>query len=98
MFAQRTYVSLTQPEWFLVISKLQVKTIRPWTMSGRVASSYQKGRVFLVGDAAHHFPPSGAAAGREGVGIGLLGAWTGFAGDEVPMQWLEGGVCVVRRH
>ena len=44
---------------FAVLLLLQVKTIRPWTMSGRVASSYQKGRVFLVGDAAHHFPPSG---------------------------------------
>ena len=32
-------------------------------MAGRVAHSYRSGRVFLVGDAAHAFPPSGEPAG-----------------------------------
>lgn len=46
---------------------LDVRTIRPWTMSGKVAGSYQRGRVFLAGDAAHHFPPSGAFGMNTGV-------------------------------
>ncbi len=37
----------------------EVRTIRPWTMAGRVAHTYRAGRAFLVGDAAHAFPPSG---------------------------------------
>ncbi|PSC72429.1 phenol 2-monooxygenase-like isoform X1 isoform B [Micractinium conductrix] len=46
---------------------VEVKTIRPWTMAGRVAHSYRSGRVFLVGDAAHAFPPSGAFGMNTGV-------------------------------
>ena len=42
---------------------LQVRTIRPWTMAGRVANTFQQGRAFLAGDAAHAFPPSGGWVG-----------------------------------
>jgi 2,4-dichlorophenol 6-monooxygenase len=30
-----------------------------WTMTAQVAERYRDGRVFLVGDAAHRFPPTG---------------------------------------
>lgn len=47
--------------------ELEVRTVRPWTMAGRVAHTYQQGRAFLVGDAAHAFPPSGAFGMNTGV-------------------------------
>lgn len=42
--------------------RVQVKTVKPWAMSGAVARPYSAGkeRAFLVGDAAHVVPPSGA--------------------------------------
>jgi 2,4-dichlorophenol 6-monooxygenase len=36
-----------------------IRNISPWTMSAQIAERYRKGRVFLVGDAAHRFPPTG---------------------------------------
>ena len=40
--------------------KLDVRTVRAWTMAGRVADNFQAGPAFLAGDAAHVVPPSGA--------------------------------------
>ena len=36
-----------------------VRTVRTWTMTAQVAERYRERRVFLVGDAAHRFPPTG---------------------------------------
>lgn len=45
------------------ISNLNVEvcTVKQWTMHGQVAERFVGGedRVFLVGDAAHRFPPAG---------------------------------------
>jgi 2,4-dichlorophenol 6-monooxygenase len=39
----------------------------PWTMTAQVAASYRSGRVFLVGDAAHRFPPTGGMGMNTGI-------------------------------
>jgi len=40
---------------------------RPWILSRKVAESYYKGNVFLAGDAAHSFPPTGGLGLNSGL-------------------------------
>jgi len=44
-----------------------VRTISTWHMSVQVAERYRAGRAFLVGDAAHRFPPTGGLGLNTGV-------------------------------
>jgi 2-polyprenyl-6-methoxyphenol hydroxylase-like FAD-dependent oxidoreductase len=46
---------------------LELKTIKPWSMSAETAETYRSGRVLLAGDAAHVVPPSGAMGMNTGV-------------------------------
>jgi 2,4-dichlorophenol 6-monooxygenase len=45
----------------------RIRTIRPWTMTAQVAERYREGKIFLVGDAAHRFPPTGGLGLNTGV-------------------------------
>lgn len=51
------------------LGDLDVKLINrsTWRMSRQVASEFKRGRVFLVGDAAHRFPPTGGLGLNSGV-------------------------------
>jgi 2-polyprenyl-6-methoxyphenol hydroxylase-like FAD-dependent oxidoreductase len=45
----------------------EVLTVGTWHMSAQVAAAYRSGRTFLVGDAAHRFPPTGGLGLNTGV-------------------------------
>lgn len=46
---------------------LELKHILPWVMMSEVADKYQVGKVFLMGDAAHRFPPTGGLGLNTGL-------------------------------
>lgn len=47
--------------------EIEIKSILPWESAVRVAGSFQQGRVFLAGDAAHQMPPWGGQGANTGV-------------------------------
>jgi 2,4-dichlorophenol 6-monooxygenase len=46
---------------------VKVETVGTWAMSAQIAERYREGRVFLAGDAAHRFPPTGGLGLNGGV-------------------------------
>lgn len=64
-----------------------VKSIRPWRMTAHVAKNFRHNNVFLIGDAAHAFPPSGGMGLNSGVQDAYNLAWKiaavelGYGGD-----------------
>ena len=44
-----------------------VESVSSWTMTAPGAERYREGRVFLVGDSAHRFPPTGGLGLNSGV-------------------------------
>lgn len=53
----------------LIDTPVNIKILKTssWTMKSQIAERYRDGRVFLVGDAAHRFPPSGGMGLNSGV-------------------------------
>ena len=48
-------------------SEIEIKHVLPWIMVSEVAETYRAGRAFLVGDAAHRFPPMGGLGLNTGI-------------------------------
>lgn len=49
-------------------AQFSIENVSPWRMSAQIANAYRKGRIFLVGDAAHRFPPTGGLGLNTGIG------------------------------
>lgn len=52
-----------------------VKDVSPWVMTAQVAARYRHARAFLMGDAAHRFPPAGGLGLNTGIGDAQNLAW-----------------------
>ncbi|MEV4315911.1 FAD-dependent monooxygenase [Actinocrispum sp. NPDC049592] len=46
---------------------IELVSVLPWDATSAVAEKYRQGRVFLVGDAAHLVPPTGAFGANTGI-------------------------------
>jgi 2,4-dichlorophenol 6-monooxygenase len=68
-----------------------VETVSTWTMTAQVAERYRGGRIFLVGDAAHRFPPTGGLGLNSGVQDAHNLAWKIAAVEKGwgPASWLD---------
>jgi len=51
----------------VALPDMRVMLVRPWMLAGKLAKSYRRGRIFLAGDAAHCFPPTGGLGLNTGV-------------------------------
>lgn len=67
----------------------EVLSFRPWVLSRKVAQQYHVGNVFLAGDAAHSFPPTGGLGLNSGLADVHNLAWKiaavqqGWAGSDL---------------
>lgn len=52
-----------------------IESISSWRMTAQVAESFQSGRVFLIGDSAHRFPPTGGLGLNSGVADAFNLCW-----------------------
>ncbi|MDI1477203.1 FAD-dependent monooxygenase [Polyangium sp. y55x31] len=54
---------------------IQITSMSHWRMTAQVADRFRSGRVFLIGDAAHRFPPTGGLGMNSGIGDAHNLAW-----------------------
>jgi 2,4-dichlorophenol 6-monooxygenase len=46
---------------------VDIHSVQSWAMTAQVVNRYREGRTFLIGDAAHRFPPTGGLGLNTGV-------------------------------
>ncbi len=54
---------------------IEVTSMSSWRMTAQVAERFRAGRAFLMGDAAHRFPPTGGLGMNSGIGDAHNLAW-----------------------
>ncbi len=69
--------------------EIEIRHVLPWTLMSEVAERYRVGRVFLVGDAAHRFPPTGGLGLNTGLQDAHNLAWKIAA---VEQGWASDGL------
>ncbi len=70
---------------------IRIKSTSVWRMTAQIAKRWSEGRVFLAGDAAHRFPPTGGLGMNTGIGDSHNLAWkiAAVLNDEAPPTLLE---------
>lgn len=70
---------------------IEVLSTSTWTMTSQLADRYRHGRVLLVGDAAHRFPPSGGMGLNTGVQDAHNVAWkiAAIQRGEAPVELID---------
>ncbi|MFG2584711.1 FAD-dependent monooxygenase [Streptomyces malaysiensis] len=69
--------------------EIEVKSIGTWRLASQIARQYRQGNIFLVGDAAHQFPPTGGMGMNTGIadadnlGWKLAGVLAGWAPESL---------------
>ncbi len=54
---------------------IEITSMSSWRMTAQVAERFRAGRAFLLGDAAHRFPPTGGLGMNSGIGDAHNLAW-----------------------
>jgi len=63
----RALVTSAMTPEFAAGTEFEIAATAMWHMSAQVAERYRQGRIFIVGDAAHRFPPTGGLGLNSGV-------------------------------
>lgn len=71
VLAERIRVALGLSEQ----QEIKIKSTSAWRMTVQIAGQWREGRVFLAGDAAHRFPPTGGLGMNSGIADSHNLAW-----------------------